>query len=136
MLNEQLYGELDFPNFSTWCASVGVSSSWGYAMAKLGSLPKDVWDSLQGMDIGKANLIVAKLEAAVQERERARCEHEVIEANETIKAWEETAEIAPTWHELRQMIQGDDPLPKWVTIECPRCHRELKASRAVTLDVT
>jgi hypothetical protein len=122
MLAEGLYSELDFPNFSAWCESIGVSPGHGYALAQLDGLSDNVKISLhkENLSLSKIKLLLSSLDG--------------LENGEAQELIERVAEI-PTWHETRQFLHGNDPEPRAVIVTCPRCNRELLASRRVVLEV-
>lgn len=129
MLNQKLYEELDFPNFSSWADSISVSSSHAYALAQLSGLPESIQESLEekNVTLGKIKLILPKLEEALQNQD-----------NEGVDELVDSASRMP-WHDLRESVVGDSPVPRYVfnSIDCPTCQSviELRLSRAVEIVV-
>lgn len=135
IMRERLYEELDFANFGAWCESIGVSPSHGYALAQIDGLPEQVQNSLQGIGLGKAKLILPQIIEALHDAEE-NIPRETKSFDETIESVNELIESAQrmTWHDLRQEMNGDDAAPHWVAVQCPRCKKNLRASRAVVLE--
>jgi hypothetical protein len=124
MLNEQLYAELDFGNFSAWCDSIGISGSHGYLLAQIYNLPQPIQDSLQrkNVGLGKANLIMHRLNTAVEVGNMEAAEG-IVEKAATMR-----------YHDIRQDMMGDDPIFKPVPINCPHCGYILELSRAASIE--
>ncbi len=124
MLNEQLFAELDFANFSTWCESIGVSASHGYSLAQLAGLPEGVRDSLQGkqVNLGNLKLILPRLEEAIEQQDDDEVDELIDEASRL------------RWSDLRQEMNGDTPAFQPVPIDCPHCGYVIELSRAARVE--
>lgn len=115
--SESLYEEFDM-TFEEWAKSIGLSRSVAYDLVAIQNSPYR--EKLETLDISHARLVLPHLKDA----------GEFTDPNDLIDAIKDM-----TWEDARDYLQGDsDPQPHYIIVICPKCNRELKASRAVRLE--
>lgn len=113
--DERLYDEWDV-DFHEWLADIDLSRSMGFDLVAIQSSPFN--GLLETLTISKARMVLPHLRDELGEPISWERAERLIEHAQEMKQ-----------DDLRQELNGDDLITKWVESQCPRCKAILELSR-------